>query len=332
MSGCGAGPIDRRYHAPSARLVLALQAFGDGSLQQGDLVVERELEDLGAEVELGEASPFQHAPDGEAALLARYLVGRTPPAELTAAGVPGDRDLYLVDEAGRMVSASEFGPLQTVCPSYDAAAGRLSLTFPDGTVVEDDACRTAEPLLTDFYGRPVPAHVLDGPWAATLSAFVGLPVRLARCDRPGDGTDVHHVTVMSRASAAEVARRGGHVGEFDGGRFRMTFELDGCAAHEEDTWTGRSVRFGDAELRMHGSVPRCVVTTQDPATGRKDFDTLKVLASYRELMREERGIPFGVYAEVERPGRVGVGDPVEVLQQPDLSVPAPRDEDKEESP
>ena len=252
--------------------------------------------------------------------------------ELTEAGVPGDRDLYLVDEAGRMVAASEFGPLQTIRPRYEPAAARLSLTFPDGTVVEDDACRRAEPLLTDFYGRPVAAHVVDGPWAAALSAFVGLPVRLARCDRPGDGTDVHHVTVMSRASTAEVARRGGYAGELDGRRFRMTFELEGCAPHEEDAWTGRSVRFGDAELRIHGSVPRCVVTTQDPATGRKDFDTLKVLASYRELMHEERGIPFGVYAEVERPGRVGVGDPVEVLEPRDPSVPAPRDEDKEESP
>ena len=252
--------------------------------------------------------------------------------ELTEVGVPGDRDLYLVDDAGRLVSTSDFGPLQTIRPSYDAEAGCLSLLFPDGTVVEEDASRTAEPLLTDFYGRPVPAHVVDGPWVAALSAFAGLRLRLARCDHPGDGTDVHHVTVMSRASAEEVARRGDHAGELDARRFRMTFELDGCAAHEEDTWTGRSVRFGDAELRIHGPVPRCVVTTQDPATGRKDFDTLKVIVSYRELMREQRGIPFGVYAEVERPGRVGVGDPVEVLDRFEPSVPAPRDEDKEASP
>ncbi|MGZ4147205.1 MAG: MOSC domain-containing protein [Actinomycetota bacterium] len=251
--------------------------------------------------------------------------------DLTEAGVPLDRDLYLVDDSGRMVTASEFGPLQTIQPSYDPSANCLSLTFPDGRVVEDDASRTAEPLLTDFYGRPVPAHVVEGPWASTLSRFVGVRVRLARCDRPGDGTDVHHVTMMSRASAAEVARRGDHAGELDARRFRMTFELDGCAPHEEDTWTGRSVRFGDAELRIHGPVPRCVVTTQDPATGRKDFDTLKVIASYRELMREERGIPFGVYAEVERPGRVGVGDPVEVLDRLDPPVPAMRDQGREAS-
>lgn len=251
--------------------------------------------------------------------------------DLTEAGVPLDRDLYLVDEAGRMVTGSEFGPLQTIRPSYDPSANSLSLALPDGTVVQGEVSRTAEPLLTDFYGRPVPAQVVEGPWASVLSAFVGVQVRLARCDRPGDGTDVHHVTVMSRASAAEVARRGDHSGELDARRFRMTFELDGCAPHEEDTWIGSSVRLGDAELRIHGPVPRCAVTTQDPATGRKDFDTLKVIASYRELMREERGIPFGVYAEVERPGRVGVGDPVEVLDRLDPSVPAMRDLGREAS-
>jgi uncharacterized protein YcbX len=56
-----------------------------------------------------------------------------------------------------------------------------------------------------------------------------------------------------------------------------------------------------------------VVTTQDPATGLKDFDTLKHIAAYRPKMRQPRGIPFGMYAEVEQPGRIAVGDPVEPL-------------------
>ena len=68
-----------------------------------------------------------------------------------------------------------------------------------------------------------------------------------------------------------------------------------------------------SSFQSWGPVPRCVVTTQDPATGVKDFDTLKRIAEYRPLMQESRGIPFGMYAEVERPGRVAVGDPVEPL-------------------
>jgi uncharacterized protein len=231
-------------------------------------------------------------------------------------GVPEDRLFYLVDEDGRLYSGHEFGPLQTIRPSYDAASEHLSLAFPDGTVVEGDPTRFAEPLVTDFYGRPVRAHVVQGPWREALSRFAGAPLRLARCDQAGEGTDVYHVTLASLASVAEVAKRGGHDGELDPRRFRMTFDLDGCSPHEEDTWAGRPVRLGQARLRVYGQVPRCRVTTQDPETGLKDFDTLKVITSYRPLMHDEdgKGIPFGMYAEVERPGRVRVGDRVEVLR------------------
>jgi uncharacterized protein YcbX len=93
----------------------------------------------------------------------------------------------------------------------------------------------------------------------------------------------------------------------------MNLELEGCSPHEEDTWTGRQVRVGDAVLRLLGEVPRCVVTTHDPTTGLKDFDTLKVIAGYRSSDGSKPKIPFGMYAEVERPGTVGVGDDVEPL-------------------
>ena len=49
-----------RAPGPAAGLSLAIQAFGDGALQQRDLVVQRELEDLGCEVELGEVPPLDH--------------------------------------------------------------------------------------------------------------------------------------------------------------------------------------------------------------------------------------------------------------------------------
>ena len=230
-------------------------------------------------------------------------------------GVPEDRLFYLVDERGRLYSAHEFGPLQTIRPSFDVASEHLSLAFPDGGVIEGDATGIMDALVTDFYGRPVRAHVIAGPWHEALSAFASTPLRLARCDQAGDGTDVYHVTLASLASVAEVARQGGHEGELDARRFRMTFDLDGCQAHEEDTWAGRRVRMGNSLVRIYGQVPRCRVTTQNPETGKKDFDSLKVIVSYRPLMHDEdgKGIPFGMYAEVERPGRVRVGDRVEVL-------------------
>lgn len=233
---------------------------------------------------------------------------------LTDVGVPWDRLFYLVDEYGHLFTVGGKGnPTQPVVPAYDPEREHLSLTFPDGSVVEGPASELADALATDFFGRPVRAHVVKGPWEAALSTYLETSTRLARCDRPGDGTDVYHATLMSSASVEEVGKRGEHGGNLDGRRFRMTFELDGCTAHEEDTWAGRPIRIGKARLRVYGQVPRCVVTTQNPDTGLKDFDALKVITAYRGLMPNRTGIPFGMYAEVERPGRVRVGDDVQVL-------------------
>lgn len=232
--------------------------------------------------------------------------------DLGDVGVAEDRLFFLVDDEGRKFAADRYGPLQTIRPVYDPDLEHLSLVFPDGSVAEGDAAVFGEGLIVDFYRRPVRAHVVTGPWTEALSAFAGVPLRLARCDQPGEGIDVYHLTVVSNASVAALAGQGGRAGDIDPARFRMTFELDGCEPHEEDTWAGRRVRVGKALLRVHGQVPRCVVTTQDPSSGLKDFETLKTIVSYRPLMTDQKGIPFGMYAEVQRPGRVRVGDPVEV--------------------
>jgi uncharacterized protein len=232
---------------------------------------------------------------------------------LGRAGLASDRLFFLVDSGGRVFSGSDHGPLVRVRPTYDALADRLELAFPDGTVIGGDGGLTGDPLQCDFYGRDVAAHLIEGPFGEALSRFAGTTVRVARCDRPGDGTDVHHVTVVSRASVEELSRQGGREGPLDPRRFRMNFELDGCTPHEEDSWGGRQVRVGEAVLRLLGEVPRCVVTTQDPGTGRKDFDTLKVIARYRAPDGSRPRIPFGMYAEVDRPGAIAVGDEVELL-------------------
>jgi uncharacterized protein YcbX len=99
--------------------------------------------------------------------------------------------------------------------------------------------------------------------------------------------------------------------DLDPRRFRINLELDGCEPFEEDSWSGAIVCVGQAVVRILGQVPRCVVTTHDPDTGRKDFDTLKRITAFRPLMSEPRGVPFGMYAEVERAGRITVGDAVE---------------------
>ncbi len=231
---------------------------------------------------------------------------------LEAYGAVGNRDFYFVDEDGRLQGGSRFGPFVRIRSEFDPATDRLTLRFPDGRVAEGDASAHGEPITTDFYGRPVPAHLLQGPWASAVSAFVGRPIRLARVDRPGDGADIRPITLVSLASVDELSRAGGVEGRVDPGRFRMLIELEGCSPHEEDTWAGRRLAVGEAIVVVGDPVPRCVVTTQDPRTGMRDFPTLSVIKRYRGVTPDGQ-LVFGVYGEVERAGIVRVGDEVRLL-------------------
>jgi uncharacterized protein YcbX len=232
--------------------------------------------------------------------------------ELTATGIPQNRRFFLVDEAGELFSAPDLGSLLRIEAAYSPDDEILTLSFPDGTTVRGGADTLGDALTVDFYGRPVDAGVVAGPFAEALSAYAERPLRLVRSAREGDGSDVHHVSLMSLASVAALGAGAGRT-DLDPRRFRMDLELDGCAPYEEDTWDGRRVRLGTAIVRIHGQIPRCVLTTKDPDTGEKDFETLREIARQRTRIAGDGGLPFGMYAEVEEPGTVAVGDDVTPL-------------------
>jgi hypothetical protein len=234
--------------------------------------------------------------------------------ELTPTGIPENRRFFLVDEEGGLFSAPDLGPLVRIVATYDAPSGRLALRFPDGAEVAAPAAASGDGLVVDFYGRPVDARIVEGPFSSAISTYADRPLRLVRAVRDGDGSDVHRVSLVSSASVAALAAGAGHGGDLDARRFRMDLELDGCSAYEEDTWEGRVVRLGRATVRIHGQIPRCVLTTKDPDTGLKDFATLREIARQRPRIGGDGGLPFGMYAEVEEPGTVAIGDEVVPLE------------------
>ncbi|HEX4863258.1 MAG TPA: MOSC domain-containing protein, partial [Acidimicrobiales bacterium] len=211
-----------------------------------------------------------------------------------------------------LINASKAGALLTVRPDYDPEEERLTLAFPGGRVVTGEAATRGRAIVTSFFGRPVAAHVVEGPWAAALSEHLGRSVVLARCDQPGSGYDDSSVSIVSTASldelfAAAMEQR------LDFRRFRTLVEVAGCRPREEDLWCGRHVRLGAVTVAVRAQIVRCVVTTLNPETGARDFETLR---SIRQLRRAD---PFhtnclGVYAEVVTPGWLRTGDPVEVLE------------------
>lgn len=239
------------------------------------------------------------------------------PSEVTLErwGAVGNRGFFLVGDDDRLVSGAKIGQLVQVRAHHDRPSETLTLTFPDGRVVQGPSSELGEPVKTDFYGDHVAAsHAVEGPFSDALSAFAGRSLRLVRPDEPGAANDIWPASMLSTASVGELAARSGSDVPRDARRFRLLFEVEGCELpHEEDTWVGRRVRVGAAVLRVPGPIPRCVVTTQDPSTGLKDFPTLRAIKEYRGTRKGDQ-IDFGVYGEIVEPGVVRVGDAVEPLE------------------
>jgi uncharacterized protein YcbX len=229
---------------------------------------------------------------------------------LESTGVAGNRAFYLVDDRARLVNGKLVGILTAVRADYDGVDERLTMTFPDGSVVSETISLGLE-IETRFFSRRPVARLVDGPWSDALSEFAGRRLRLVRADPDAGGVDRGRAGAVSLISTASVARLEGFADgrEVDPRRFRMLIEVTGPAAHEEDEWVGRTVRIGGAVIDMRGHVGRCLVTTQAPETGVVDLPTLDLL-SYRRGLRTTEPLAFGVYGEIVEPGRVKLGDPV----------------------
>ncbi len=238
-------------------------------------------------------------------------------------GVATNRRFHFIDERGQLTNGKRSGAFCTIRSEYDDEAKLLTLAFPDGTTVRDSVRWRGGQVTTDFYGRPVTGVLVDGPWASAVSQFVGIDLRLVQVDQPLSGTDVHPVTLISRATMEHVRQGAGGPGERWADRFRMLFELDGIDAYEEDAWIDRQLAIGDTVVRIVGPVPRCVVTTHDPATGVNNFNTLKAMQLARRVNTRQLSTPtahlpdggkllLGVYATVEKAGEVWRGCSVAV--------------------
>lgn len=227
-------------------------------------------------------------------------------------GVTENRRFLLVDAGGNRLRSSATAWPVVLRADYDAGAERLRVSFPDGSVHEASALGAGEALWPTVGDHAIPVQVVAGPWEAGLAELAGHPVRIARPERSRDAFSVGMpVTLVSDGSLRALEEAAG--GPVDPRRFRMLLELEGCEPHEEDGWSGRRVRVGEAVLRVGGPVSRCAVTTRHPETGARDLDMLQLIRSYRGQRADDGAILFGVYADVERPGAVRVGDALELL-------------------
>ncbi len=219
--------------------------------------------------------------------------------------LPHDRRWAVAHEAARVAPGrwapcvnfsrgSKAPALMAIEARFDEARGELTLTHPDRPALTfrpddpEDAARFLE------WVRPlVPAD------RAAPAAIVALP------ERGFTDTDYPSVSINCFSSLRALGQKLGR--ELDPRRFRGNLWIEGTAPWEEFDWIGRRLRIGEAELEVEERIGRCLATTANPETGRRDADTLGALQDgwgHRD---------FGVYARVVRGGRVAIGDRVEVL-------------------
>jgi uncharacterized protein YcbX len=145
--------------------------------------------------------------------------------------------------------------------------------------------------------------LVDGrPWnskevALDVEEAAGAGTRLVRSDA-GDRFDVLPLLVTTDGMFAAVG--------YDRRRFRPNLVIAGVEGLAERQWEGARLRINETVIGMDDLRARCIMTTYDPDTGEQDVNVL------RRIQREFGGV-LGLNSYVINPGRVAVGDRVELL-------------------
>jgi uncharacterized protein len=140
----------------------------------------------------------------------------------------------------------------------------------------------------------------------TLPDRLGTGLRLMRLHR--GAFDSSPLSLIGSATVAYLCRSIGH--PVDPRRFRPNLLVETEEPFVENSWTGRTVRIGDAALRIDRLDKRCVIINVDPETGRSTPDMLRLVA-------RSHGSDAGVYATVVTPAELHEGDEVRLAPDTD---------------
>ncbi|MBC6407738.1 MAG: MOSC domain-containing protein [Rhodobacteraceae bacterium] len=231
--------------------------------------------------------------------------GREALSEVTVSPgqtMPGDR-IWAVAHEKSLATSAEWSPcanfsrvskapaLMAMTSAYDDTTGQVTLHHPD------------RPDLT-FDPDGAPDAFLD--WVAPL-----MPENRAQSARfvrvPGRGmtdSDFPSITLGNMASHRAVEQRLNQ--KLSIHRWRNNIWFDRLPGWEEFDWLNREVQIGQAVFFVRERTDRCLATTANPETGRRDADTLAALESWGHQ-------DFTVRAEVVRGGTIRTGDAVTPL-------------------
>jgi uncharacterized protein YcbX len=253
-----------------------------------------------------------------------------PRADVAIWGLDGDRRWMVVAPDGGFLTQRERPAMARITAISDAQGLRLGMDgMPEIRIALPPP--TAERREVRIWRDHVPA--LDaGPAAAHwLSSALGLACGLVHLDnpraraidpafaRPGDRTAFGDGFPVLLANAASLDALNEALPQpIDMNRFRPNLVITGAAPWAEDRW--RRIRIGEVAFRVAKPCARCAVTTVDQVTGER-ADKTEPLRTLGRIRRAAGGVMFGQNLIPDGPGRIDIGDPVEILEAGDSNVP-----------
>jgi hypothetical protein len=240
-------------------------------------------------------------------------------------GPVGDRRWMLVDDQGVFLSQRVLPRLALLVPTLTSDGLRvqapglppLEVTRPDPSTghseitgrVWDGQCRVvvadqeANEWFSRFLGRA--CRLVYQPDDAVLAmspdyaGVIDSPRRIAF-------TDGSPLLLTGEASLDELNARLKQPLPMN--RFRPNIVVRGAEPFAEDGW--KRIAVGEMRFEVARPCPRCATTTVDQATGERGEEPLRTLATFR---KRGSGVMFGQNATHHMPGRICVGEELQVL-------------------
>lgn len=238
-------------------------------------------------------------------------------------GLEHDRRWMVVDASGQFLTQRTVPCIATVRATATQGCLSLDKTGMDRIDIANPSAGAERVPVTVWRDTFLAAPAGDDAHA-WISAALGHKCRLVHMhdtaarpinpafSRPGETVsfaDGYPVLLTSRDSLADLNARLAQPVPIS--RFRGNIVIAGAPAWAEDTW--RRIRIGGATFRVAKPCARCIVTTIDQATGERP-DRAEPLRTLGRFRQNEHGIMFGQNLIPETPGRIAIGDRVEVLE------------------
>ena len=212
-------------------------------------------------------------------------------ARLLPHGIEGDRRFAVMSTAAPSGKPLLSSVERTSTLRYAARLGPApAVTTPEGLTLPLPSPALLEALQSTIAQPGAQLRLEDSTLNSTETPFF----------------DVRPVSLISQATLRALAAELGR--PLDPLRFRSNLVLafSDDRAFAEDALTGTTLRFGEADgprLRILERIPRCRIVSLDPETTAAHPTLLRHLA-------HRHGGRVGIYARVERPGTLQLGDAV----------------------